>query len=798
MSKKVSIIIPVHNAQNYLSECLDSLVNQTLKDIEIICVDDYSSDDSVRIVKEYAKKDNRIKHIIEPGAVGTSKARKDGVAASTGEYIMFLDADDMFSPDACAEAYALILEKKADIVHFNTKILTDDTNKQHVEIMHKFQKPPKGFVDAENLPAACFDARLFGWNLWNKIYNGDMCRRAFAQVCNDFLIKAEDMYVFFILLSMAKSYYGAEKSDDFYLYRLGAGGTGKTVVSLELMEAFCNEHASAMALKAYLEQNDLFDKYEKTYENIFNHLLKDCVWNWFEFVPGDVSAQGFDILCRYWGAIPVISMLTKEQNSKFPQIAKKVRGAKCLEPAKTENVKTIGIFYHRYFEGGVERVLSLLLPMYIQMGYRVVFFSDSVKPEREYPMPEDVIRVHTPSAITIPFGNYKKRAKCFADAIQEYNVDVMIYHAASCRLLLSDTMVIKSLGVPMIAMKHEMFSQHMVVASSYPVDYMLYYQLLDKLLVLSEIEAKYCRCLGVNAEYMQNPIDDFHPSPYVGDYIFWLGRFDSNQKQYLDAVEIFDKVVSSCPDAQMIMLGGEYDPGSKDRLLTEIKKRGLQKNLHVHEFTNDVENYYKNARVHLVTSAYEAFPMTFIESKSYGIPLVTYNMPYLQILQDGKGYIAVEQGDTDAAADALITLWQNRALCEQMSAAALESIAQFKDFDLQAAWKNVIDSVCMQTDNLNSYNDTMSAEEVECVVSTMLFHYQKGLQFMQAKENDLAGALWSSQNALKKEKKKTKKLQTKVKSLTKKNKKLRKSFSFRIGRMITYIPRRLKKALKKK
>ena len=97
---KISIIMPVYNAEKYLCEALDSVRNQTLKEIEIICVDDGSTDRSVEILSEYQKKDSRIKvlHQTEPSA-GAALARNLGLQEARGEYLSFLDADDLFEPD---------------------------------------------------------------------------------------------------------------------------------------------------------------------------------------------------------------------------------------------------------------------------------------------------------------------------------------------------------------------------------------------------------------------------------------------------------------------------------------------------------------------------------------------------------------------------------------------------------------------------------------------------------------------------------------------------------------------------
>ncbi|MDR3222515.1 MAG: glycosyltransferase [Methanobrevibacter sp.] len=92
---KISVIIPVYNKEKYLGECLDSIFNQTLKDIEIICVNDGSTDNSFEILKEYKKKDDRIK-IFKQLNLGAGIARNTGLMISQGKYISFIDADDCF------------------------------------------------------------------------------------------------------------------------------------------------------------------------------------------------------------------------------------------------------------------------------------------------------------------------------------------------------------------------------------------------------------------------------------------------------------------------------------------------------------------------------------------------------------------------------------------------------------------------------------------------------------------------------------------------------------------------------
>lgn len=98
MNKKVSIIIPVYNAEKFLDKCIESLQNQTYKNLEFVFIDDGSKDHSVNILKKYAKNDKRIKIIRQKNA-GPGPARNNGMKQSTGDYLTFVDSDDTINPD---------------------------------------------------------------------------------------------------------------------------------------------------------------------------------------------------------------------------------------------------------------------------------------------------------------------------------------------------------------------------------------------------------------------------------------------------------------------------------------------------------------------------------------------------------------------------------------------------------------------------------------------------------------------------------------------------------------------------
>lgn len=158
---KVSIIIPVYNTEKYLRECLDSVVSQTLKDIEIICINDGSTDNSLQILKEYAQNDNRIK-IIDKENGGISFARNTGLQSATGKYVGFVDSDDWIELNFYEKLYNTAIKYGADIAL--TEIIRTNNNR------HFFNLKKEKFAD--NTQKKFKLAKIPQYNyVWNKIYN---------------------------------------------------------------------------------------------------------------------------------------------------------------------------------------------------------------------------------------------------------------------------------------------------------------------------------------------------------------------------------------------------------------------------------------------------------------------------------------------------------------------------------------------------------------------------------------------------------------------------------------------------
>ena len=125
MIPKVSVIIPVHNCAPWLKECLDSIVSQSLRELEIICVDDASTDDSLSILNGYAQKDPRIRVVTSSEKLGAGLARNKGMDLAQGEFLSFCDADDAYTPNALEILYNIAKNSAAEIAGGNIAIMDE-------------------------------------------------------------------------------------------------------------------------------------------------------------------------------------------------------------------------------------------------------------------------------------------------------------------------------------------------------------------------------------------------------------------------------------------------------------------------------------------------------------------------------------------------------------------------------------------------------------------------------------------------------------------------------------------------
>ena len=173
---KVSILIAAYNVENYITETLNSAVAQTLKDIEIVVVDDCCTDGTPEILSKYAELDTRIKIIRHEENSGLVRVRQTGLKNSCGEYIIFLDGDDTLTPDACEKAYNAIVSEKVDLLEFGFELFFTSAVSDTEELERDFRGAVTSLTHkaVSVSKAGLLDLKATGgvinFTIWDKIY----------------------------------------------------------------------------------------------------------------------------------------------------------------------------------------------------------------------------------------------------------------------------------------------------------------------------------------------------------------------------------------------------------------------------------------------------------------------------------------------------------------------------------------------------------------------------------------------------------------------------------------------------
>lgn len=209
----VSVVIPVYNVECYIDECLDSVCKQTYSSIEIICIDDGSTDNSLTILKKYAEQDERIR-IIEKTNGGLSSARNAGLRYCTGDYVIFIDSDDILVPNGIETMLSYVAKTQSDILVFGAQLFPKEAiiNEQIAKLL----SPKYGtYTNEEIIEKAIFDIGCCNIFVWNKIYK----RTLFSSVVSfdERILLGEDRCFLFDIFPFAKRVTIIE--DKLYMYR---------------------------------------------------------------------------------------------------------------------------------------------------------------------------------------------------------------------------------------------------------------------------------------------------------------------------------------------------------------------------------------------------------------------------------------------------------------------------------------------------------------------------------------------------------------------------------------------------
>lgn len=285
--KKVSVVVPVYNAQRHLRQCMDSITGQTLRELEIICVDDGSTDASAQILKEYEALDGRIR-VIRQENQGAGAARNRGLIEARGEYLSFLDADDFFEPDMLKKAYEKAKEGAAQVVVFASDQYDENTGSFRAApwTLRSHALPPYRPMDCRTFTDNVFKV-FVGW-AWDKLFQREFVEKHGLKFQEQ--RTSNDLVFVFSAVVLAERIEAEEK----VLAHQRRGEKGSLSNTREN-----SWHCFYDALTELRENLKRFGRYAELQQDYINYALHFSLWN-LDTLQGEKKKELFRMLKKRW------------------------------------------------------------------------------------------------------------------------------------------------------------------------------------------------------------------------------------------------------------------------------------------------------------------------------------------------------------------------------------------------------------------------------------------------------------------------------------------------------------------
>ena len=266
---KISVIIPVYNVEKYLVECLDSLIFQTLKDFEIICVNDASTDNSLEILERYAKNDARFV-VVSQENQGPGVARNNAIDIAKGEYIVFVDPDDWIEVNALEKIYSYFKKTNANVVQFDYREYSEEKNKYKeqnfkINLLNLCNYDISKMNVYNSIVLGKKNLLGYGMAVWNKAYSTSYIKANNIKFAPN---KHGEDHIFSIMSALCTEniYY---LNEYLYNYRIRIG----SAVNKASVDNLCVFENNKL-IRNFLIYKGLFETFEKTYRKYIQELIR--------------------------------------------------------------------------------------------------------------------------------------------------------------------------------------------------------------------------------------------------------------------------------------------------------------------------------------------------------------------------------------------------------------------------------------------------------------------------------------------------------------------------------------------
>lgn len=723
---QVSIVIPVFNDEAWIEAALESCLRQSLTQVEIICVDDVSTDDSRLIIERLQRRDSRIRLIRQEHNLSAFQARRVGIQAATAPYVLFLDGDDELNPLAAESSLAKARSTGADLVGFGVEVLLDDG--RTVGGYQSRLAPVKRSLEGSAVLAGLFPpGKAAHGQLWRYLFRTDLLRAVYASLSDDLVLRRiNDLPIAFLAAARARSYVSIP--DRLYRYYFRRGGSGQRVEDLSqfafYMGAVDSVDAIAPAVQELAqsspEPQQLLDCYASARLSIIGNVLGYLLKN----MGDDLHAEGLSLLHARVPEPDVVMAAAEYCQGAIQVLAKHGRRI----PAGERPVGGVLLTTKTLRNGGVSGVLLSQARFLLDAGYRVVIAATQ-RGSNTDDVPEGA------EFIEVTGSKLSTRLAAWMEICRSRSVDVVIDHQILySRRWPAYAVAARAVGVPTIGWVH-----NFALRPTYDSNDLLSFlssnlNAVATLVTLSPLDVAFWKLRGIDhVVYLPNPPSPMllasssttisKTAPTATIRLIWWGRLEQHTKQVRQLIEVADELRKLSIDYQLTVIGPDWADLSAAQLIASVKQRGLDKHVRVLGPLRGraLMDAIDEADLFVTTSIIEGYQLTLAEAQARGLPVVMYELPWLVLVQGNAGVVAVPQGEAAALAREIAEISENAERYCSLSEASIEASKRASSLDFSALYQQLV-----RGDLPSEYSPAPTLLDAKQIIDWMVFFSERG------------------------------------------------------------------------
>lgn len=691
----VSIVIPVFDDEATVSAALESCLAQTLADIEVICVDDASTDGTVQVIERLGASDPRVRLVRHDRNLSAFQSRRTGVLAAEADYVLFLDGDDELAPDAAAKALAKAQDSDADLVGFGVTVVERDGSTGSA--YERRLQPRHHLLEGPEVLTGLFPiGKPAQGQLWRCLFRTEVVRDAYSFVPDDLVLaRVNDLPLLFLAAALATKY--VSMTDKLYRYHFGRGGSGHRVDTVERVEFYASAIGSVDSIRPAIEEiartrpnaDSLLDAYESARLSIVGYVC-------FQLIELSDSAV-LDAALAYLHTLASAHDIVHAAARFYPATLTTLKFHTTWQGLGDRPVRSILLASSTLRTGGVSAVLASQARYLREAGYRVTVVARSAGSDTSA-LPEGMTFVELSGRSLV------ERLEEWGEICRAHEVDVVIDHQVLYTPHWPEfALMARAEGAATIGWLHNFAGRPIYDGNDRLSLIERCSHTLAELVVLSPLDVAYFKLRGVtHTSFLPNPPSPLliesssHPvmksAPTGRIELVWWGRLEQRTKQVFELIEVGVQLRKLSVDFRLTVVGPDWDDVTAKKFNAEARRRHVGDHVvavgprHGEQLVEAIDA----ADAFVSTSIIEGYQLTIAEAQARGLPVFMYELPWLTLIQNNDGIVSVAQANARGLAREIADLIGDPERYERLSKASVEAARRAASFDFAQLYRGVI------------------------------------------------------------------------------------------------------------